>query len=83
MNKILVNLNVPTIERKYNLWIPNNKTIYEVIKLMVKGINELNDGEYTPKKMPMLYNKTTGTAYDLNLTVEGANIKNGTEIILI
>lgn len=83
MNRILVNLNVPTIERKYNLWIPDNKTIYETIKLMVKGINELNDGQYEPKVMPLLYDKKTGKVYDLNLTVEGANIKNGTEIILI
>ncbi len=83
MDKILINLNVPTIERKYNLWIPSNQKIYEIIQLFVKGINDLNNGEYQPKKMPILYDKQTGTPYDMNLTVEEANIKNGTEIILI
>ena len=83
MNKILVNLNVPTIERKYNLWIPDNSKIQDIVELMVKGINELNDGQYEPKTMPLLYDKKTGKVYDLNLTVESANIKNGTEIILI
>ncbi len=83
MSKVLVNLNVPTIERKYNLWINSKITIYDTIKLMVKGINELNDGYYEPKKMPLLYNKVSGNMYDINLTVKEANIKNGTEIILI
>ena len=83
MDRVLVNLNVPTIERKYNLWLENNQKIYDVIKLMVRGINELNDGDYKPQDMPLLYNKDTGKLYDINLTVEDANIKNGTEIILI
>ena len=83
MSKILVNLNVPTIEKKYNLWINSNITIYETIKLIVKGIDELNDGYYKPKKMPLLYNRLNGNMYDVNLTVKEANIKNGTEIILI
>ena len=83
MDRVLVNLNVPTIERKYNLWIESDKTIYDTIKLMVKGINELNEGYYTPQKMPLLYNKDTGTMYDINLTIKEANIKNGTEIILM
>ena len=83
MDKVLVNLNVPTIERKYNLWIESDKTIYDTIKLMIKGINELNDGYYEPQKMPLLYNKDTGNMYDVNLTIKEANIKNGTEIILM
>ncbi len=83
MDKILINLNVPTIERKYNLWIPNNQKIYEIIRLLVIGINDLNNDEYNPKNTPILYDKQTGKPYDMNLTVEEANIKNGTEIILI
>lgn len=83
MDRVLVILNVPTIERKYNIWIENDKTIDDTIKLIVKGINELNDGLYKPKKMLLLYNKETGNIYDKNLTVNEANIKNGTEIILI
>lgn len=83
MNKILIILNVPTIERRYNLWIEEDKTIYDTIKLMVKGINELNEGYYNPKSMPLLYNKETGNLYNINLSIKEANIKNGTEIILI
>lgn len=83
MDKVLVNLNVPTIERKYNLWIESNQTIYGAIKLMIKGINELNEGYYNPQKTPLLFNKETGMMYDINLTIKEANIINGTEIILM
>ena len=83
MDKVLVNLNVPTIERKYNLWIETNQIIYDTIKLMIKGINELNEGYYNPPKMPLLFNKETGMMYDLNLTIKEAGIINGTEIILM
>ena len=34
MGKILVNLNVPTIERKYNIWIEEDKTIEDTIKFL-------------------------------------------------
>ena len=83
MDKVLVNLNVPTIGRKYNIWLEDDGVLYDLIKLIVKGINELNDGLYNPKNMPLLYNKDTGAIYDINLIVKESNIKNGTEIILI
>ena len=83
MGKVLVSLNVPTIEKQYNLWIPTNRKIYHVIKLMMQGINELNDGYYTPNAFPVLYNKVTGKKYNMDITVKDANIKNGMEIILI
>ena len=83
MDRVLVNLNVPTIGRKYNIWIEESGVIADIIKLIVKGINELNDGLYNSKKMPLLFDKDKGSIYDINLTVKEANIKNGTEIILI
>lgn len=83
MDKVLVNLNVPTIGRKYNIWLEESGIIGDLIKLIVKGIDELNDGLYSLNKMPLLFDKDKGSIYDINLTVKEANIKNGTEIILI
>ena len=36
-----------------------------------------------PERLPELYEKKTAKLYDLNMTVGEANIKNGTELILI
>ena len=83
MNKVLVKLYVPTVEKEYDIWIPLNRRIYTVIKLIVKAINELTNGEYSPAKFPMLYDRKTAKLYDINLTVGETTIRNGTEIILI
>ena len=83
MDKVLVKLYVPTIEAEYNVWLPINKKIHNLISLIVKSINELSGGYYKPSKMPMLYDKLTAKAYDINLTIKQNNIKNASELILI
>ena len=83
MNKVLVKLYVPTIGKEYDIWIPLNSTIYSVIKLIIKAINEFTKGEYVPTKLPILYDKKSGKHYDINSTIWESNIRNGSEIILI
>lgn len=83
MNKVLVKLYVPMLEIQYDVWIPINKRIYQVINLLKKAVNEFCGGYYTPTNMPMLYDKITAEVYDLNLTVMDTNIRNGSEIVLL
>ena len=83
MNKVLVKLHVPLLEEVYDIWLPLNKEISNVIILLVKAVNEFCGGYYKPKEMPLLYDKLTGRAYNINSTIKQANIRNGTEIILI
>lgn len=83
MNKILVKLYVPAIEMQYDVWLPINRKIHNIIVLLVKAIKELCHGEYKPNNMPMLYDKNAAKMYDINLSVKANEIKNGTEIILI
>lgn len=83
MNKVLVKLYVPIIEEQYDIWLPLNKKIYNVIKLLIKAINEMSNGNYIPNKVPILYDKITAKPYELNKSVKESDIKNGTEIVLI
>lgn len=83
MNKVLVKLYVPTIEKEYDVWIPLNRRIYTTIKLIVKAINEFTNGEYSPSKLPVLYDRKTAKPFDINLTIGETTIRNGSEIILI
>ena len=83
MDSVLVKLYVPMLEEIYDVWIQVHKRIYNVIFLLVKAINELNDNCYKPAKMPILYDKLTAEAYDVNLIVKESTIRSGTEIILI
>ncbi len=83
MNKVLVKVYIPILEEQYDVWMPINKTVYNVILLMSKTINELNDGYYEPEGIPILYNKLTGIPYNMNLKILDTDIRNGSEVILI
>ena len=83
LNKVLVKLSVPLIEEQYDVFIPLNKKICNVIKLLAKAIYELSDGEYNPKTMPVLYDKSTNRPYKMTINVKEAGIKNATELILM
>jgi len=83
MNKILIKVIVPLVEEKYEVYIPANKRISLIIKLIVKVVNELTSGYYPLKEDALLINKDTGNLYDVNITVKDAKILNGSEVILI
>lgn len=83
MDKILVKLYVPMIEATYDVKIPMDKKLYQIIYLFIKAIYDLSDGYYLPEESPQLYEKWTARKYDANLTVKENQIKNGAEIVLI
>ena len=83
MDKILVKLYVPTIEKIYDVWLPINKKVHTIIYLLTKAINDLNDGSFNSKNLPQLYDRLTAEKYDISLTIKETNIRNGTEIVLI
>ena len=83
MNKVLVKLLVPTLGEEYEIWLPLNKRIINVIKLLIKSVSELSDGEYAPTKLPILYDRKSGMPFDVNAIVNDTTIRNGSEVILI
>ncbi len=82
-NKILIELEIPLIEKKYDLFIPINKKIGTIKGLIESALVELTDGAYIPKETSNLYSKKTGIIYDINKTVRDTDLKNGSGIILI
>lgn len=83
MDKILVKVYIPMLEKIYDVWIPSHKRIYNVVDLLIKAVNELNDNCYKSSKVPMLYDKITGKVYDVNLSVKESTMRSGTEIVLL
>ena len=82
-NKILIEVVVPEIEQKYNIYIPVNKKIGNLIVLLNKAIKELSDGAYEGTEKTALYNKLTGEKYSINTLVRETSIRNGTVLVLI
>ncbi len=82
-HKVLVEVYVPELDIKYDLFIPANKKVGNVILLLVKAINELSDGAYPVSVNHALMNSDTCRIYDLNLNMKDADILNGTKLILV
>ncbi len=82
-NKILIELEIPLIEKKYDLFIPINKKIGTVKEIIEKSLIELTENEYEIKEDTNLFSKDTGLIYDVNQTVRDTDLKNGSRIILL
>ena len=63
-NKVCVDLIVPSIETKYNVFIPVNKKTIEIIFLLNKAINEMSNGAFKITDKLSLINAKTGIIYD-------------------
>ncbi len=82
-NKILIELYIPLIEKNYDLYIPINKKIGTIKKLVEEGLTDLTDNDYVIKENSNFYSKETGEVYNVNLAVRETDLKNGSRIILI
>lgn len=82
-NKILIGLEIPAIEKKFDLFIPINKKIGTIKSLIEKELAESNDIDYEIKEDTNLFSKDTGNIYDVNNTVRDTDLKNGSRIILL
>lgn len=83
MNKVSVIVYVPNIEQKYEVFIPINKKVGSVKKMLLQGIEEFTNGEISKTSNLKLYEKDTGNIIKNNLYVKNTNIKNGTRLVLL
>lgn len=81
--KVLVEVYVPELDVSYDLFIPANKKVGNVVLLLVKAINELSEGAYPVSVNHALMNSDTCMIYDLDLNMKEAEILNGTKLILV
>lgn len=82
-NKVLIQLEVPLIEKKYDLFIPINKKVGTIKKLIEEALVELSDDSYVISEDTNLYSKEDGAIYDVNKTVRDTDLKNGSRVILL
>ncbi|MBQ8891574.1 MAG: hypothetical protein IJ068_01770 [Bacilli bacterium] len=81
--KILVELYVPELDIKYNVFLPASRKISNVIIDLIKGINELTDGAYPINNRHALMNGDSCEIYNNNVNVKDAGIRNGTKLLLV
>lgn len=82
-NKVLVELIVPEIDKTYQIYLPINKKIGNIINLLNEAIFELSNGELPKSKSNSLYNVDTLEMYLSDKLLINTNIRNGTRLVLI
>ena len=82
-NKILIELEIPLIEKKYDLFIPVNKKVGTIKTLIEEALLELTDNAYVIAEDTNFYSKETGLSYDVNKTVRDTDLRNGSRVILL
>ena len=82
-NKVLVSLNVPILEKKYDVYLPVNRKIHNVIGMLKNSLFELSNGSFKLDNQYVLYNEENGNPYDMNILVRDSDIRNGSKIILL
>ncbi len=81
-NKINVLLIVPSIGERYNVFIPVNKTIGEVILILNNTINDMT-GYFPIVNNLSIFDVINNKIYESNIDVKSAGIKNGAILALI
>ncbi len=77
MNKILINLYIPSLDENYNLFIPINKKVGTIKNTIISTTKNLVEGNY---KLVLL---ESGAIVDDNVYVKNSGIVNGSRLILI
>lgn len=83
MNKFLVLVYVPLLEKEYNIYIPINKKIGTIKNVIINSITELSELSSDKLSNLKLYDKETSNIYNSDALVKESGIINGTKLLLM
>jgi len=83
MDKIIINVFVPLIDSSYDVKVPINLSMIDVMDLIQKTIVELSDGDYILNPEAKLFDKNTAKLINLNNIVKFSGLTNGASVMLI
>jgi len=82
-NKILVNISIPEIDKNYDMYLPLNKKVSTIIRLIEKTINQMNDEKISLSKNRLLIIYKLGIRVEEDLLLKDTPIKNGSKLLLL
>lgn len=82
-DKILVEIFVPAAEKSFDIFIPRASKIYELLPLVAAVVNEETKGLYIAGSDALLCDRSTCGILNINIPVEEAGLKNGSQLVLI
>ena len=82
-NKILVEIDIPHLDEKYNIYLPLNKNVADILTLLSKALKDVNLLYKLDFDNCQLYNSDTGIIYPGNTIIRESNIRNGSKLIIM
>lgn len=82
-NKVFIKLIVPEIDKSFDIYLPVNKKIGNIINLLNKAINEMSNGEFELSNDNALYNQSTKERYSPDILLLNTDIRNGSVLVLV
>ena len=82
-NKVLVEIIVPASSQKYDVYIPLDCKMSEVLSMVANALTDLSNGRYKATSETVLCDADTGTIFNINTEVAELGIKNGSRLMLI
>ena len=83
MEKILVEVYVPSLMKSFDIFIPSVSQLGTVLELIKKAVNEITGGLFVPMDNTVLCNFENGKILDINKSVSELEICNGSRLMLI
>ena len=82
-NKVLIKLIIPEIDKKYDIFIPVNESIWKIKTEIIKAISELCSISFSLDDNYVLINSDDCRIYRNSDIVLNSNIRNGSSLVLI
>lgn len=82
-NKALVEISVPAAAQKFDVFIPLESRMSEVIRLVSSAVSDLTGGKYRATGDAILCDADTGIIYNINVEVAELGIRTGSRLMLI
>ncbi len=83
MDKVLVEVYVPVLDRSFDIFIPLRSPMFEVLELIKKAVKEMSDGRFIANENTAICHRENGTIININLSVYELEIRNGSKLMLI
>lgn len=82
MDKIMVEVYIPSLNTSMDMLIPSHLLLNDVLEMIKKAVCDASDGRFIPDVATSLCRKD-GTILNINLYVSELNIRNGSKLLLV
>lgn len=83
MEKILVEIYIPSANRSLDMKIPKYIELYKIISNLSVAVEQITDGAYQAREDSILCDYSTENILNINLSAKELKIRNGWKLILI